>query len=112
MQDSVAQEYYIPDPNLTQQGIAQAKAIRNQSVSLVLSSPMNRTIQTAQLAYPAARVIVSPLLREACSDNPCDRMRRRCEIKIDHPNVEMTEWPGKTCRLLGTYLSLLYSSEQ
>ncbi|KAE8366730.1 histidine phosphatase superfamily [Aspergillus caelatus] len=95
--------YTIPDPRLTPTGERQCESLRqgvffDQSrISLVISSPMSRTLQTASLVFKTAlmstlksqRIIAFPDAQETSSD--------LCDIGSDPDTlrriVEEEKWP-------------------
>ena len=95
--------YTIPDPCLTPTGENQCASLREGSfldqskISLIVSSPMCRTLQTASLVFQTAltstpksqRIIAFPDAQETSSD-PCDI---GSDPDILHRIVEKEKWP-------------------
>ncbi|KAF1809317.1 phosphoglycerate mutase-like protein [Eremomyces bilateralis CBS 781.70] len=74
--------YHLPDPLLTPLGKRQCEELRNTfphhaSISIIISSPLTRCLQTSVLAFPATislhprPIVAQPLLQET-SHLPCD----------------------------------------
>ncbi|KAK3988944.1 phosphoglycerate mutase-like protein [Cladorrhinum sp. PSN332] len=83
---NVTKDFSIRDPGLTDLGKTQASALRttrafpaSDSIGLILSSPLTRTIETTLAAFGetiakndrATKLVFEPLLQER-SDLPCD----------------------------------------
>ncbi|RAK83047.1 hypothetical protein BO79DRAFT_279263 [Aspergillus costaricaensis CBS 115574] len=95
--------YTIPDPRLTPTGKSQCESLRNgaffdqSKISLIMSSPMCRTLQTASLVFQTAltstlksqRIIAFPDAQETSTD-PCDI---GSDPDILRRVVEKEKWP-------------------
>lgn len=95
--------YTIPDPRLTPTGESQCESLRKgafsdqSKISLIMSSPMCRTLQTASLVFQTAltsnlksqRIIAFPDAQETSSD-PCDI---GSDPDILRCIVEKEKWP-------------------
>lgn len=95
--------YTIPDPRLTPTGKSQCESLRKgpffdqSKISLIMSSPMCRTLQTASLVFQTAltstlksqRIIALPDAQETSSD-PCDI---GTDPDILQHIVEEEKWP-------------------
>ncbi|RGP71762.1 histidine phosphatase clade-1 [Fusarium sporotrichioides] len=116
----------FPDPELTQLGEEQARALTTRfpelsNVELIVSSPLRRTIQTALLAFPSKleagmQVLAFPEVQEA-SELICDTGSHLPDIKarfdglpVDFSLVE-PDWYVKG-RWASTAASLLERAKQ
>ena len=95
--------YTIPDPRLTPTGESQCESLRKgaffdqSKISLIMSSPMCRTLQTASLVFQTAltstlkskRIIALPDAQETSSD-PCDI---GSDPVVLRRTVEKEKWP-------------------
>ena len=60
-------------------------------LSVVLVSPLSRTIQTGKLAIPEGPpFIVEDDVRERIGTHPCDLRRSRSELKLDFPDIDVS----------------------
>ncbi len=85
----------IPDPELTPEGVEQARAVAAEVAGLggarrVVSSPYRRALQTASIiadALGGAAVEVEPLVRERCAFS-CDQGSDPAELAREWPRVD------------------------
>ncbi|PNP78570.1 hypothetical protein FNYG_08118 [Fusarium nygamai] len=110
----------LPDPKLTPLGEEQAQALTSRpelaNIELIVSSPLQRTIQTALLAFPSKlkagmQILAWSEVQEA-SDLICDTGSRLPDIKarfyglpVDFSLIE-PDWYLKVCNLISEYFVL------
>ncbi|EGP88517.1 uncharacterized protein MYCGRDRAFT_40001 [Zymoseptoria tritici IPO323] len=108
--------YNIPDPTLTELGLEQTSTFAREfphhgNVSVILSSPMTRTLETALLCFPqehehrhhhkGLKIYAVPELQET-SDHPCDTGSSRADLEkvFDGKNIDFSAlkegWQLKT----------------
>jgi len=90
--------YNRADPPLTEKGLKQASALRENAAfsgcELLVVSPLSRAVQTAATIFgetPNCRVVITPLHSERWS-GLCDEGRRKSELAKDFPYV--ANWEG------------------
>lgn len=110
---SIDRNYNLRDPPLTDKGFEQAETLATQLLtifkivpSVIVTSPMTRTIQTARTLFPSAftggpdaiPLKIWPDLREA-HDAICNQGRSRAEMQALHPGLDFSacdeEWNYK-----------------
>ena len=110
---SIDRTYNLRDPPLTDKGFEQAETLATQLLtifkivpSVIVTSPMTRTIQTARTLFPSAftggpdaiPLKIWPDLREA-HDAICNQGRSRAEMQALHPDLDFSacdeEWNYK-----------------
>lgn len=85
----------LPDPPLTEQGIAEARAavdlLRREGIRRILASPYRRALQTAQILAEELDVPVSvePLVRERCAFS-CDQGAPPERLRAEWPGFDFT----------------------
>jgi broad specificity phosphatase PhoE len=109
---NVTKDFSTPDPSLTALGIQQAQQLvrdfpHSDSISIVLTSPLKRAVQTTLAGFPhlldsrnfppgsgraggvegGARLLVDPDLQER-SDLPCDTGSDRAVLEASFPGVD------------------------
>ncbi|OJD33384.1 phosphoglycerate mutase family protein [Diplodia corticola] len=94
---NVNRRHHLRDPHLTPLGHAQCAALRSEfadhdKISLIVASPLKRTIQTAAycfgaaLARPDVPFVLAPLAQEVAA-NPCDTGFPAEELKAALPGM-------------------------
>ena len=100
----VRYRYYLPDPCLTDTGIKQAESLGEhlrhipRSDAIILSSPMRRAIQTAQIAVGQDIPIEAFAELQEVSRSPCDTGTEINILEKEFPQVRFhvpPEWPEK-----------------
>jgi broad specificity phosphatase PhoE len=90
----------IPDPRLTEEGRRQAQAAAEQlagrELTLILSSPYTRALQTAQIIADALDlpVAIEPMVREHCRFH-CDVGSLRSELALAWPALDFGTLPER-----------------
>ncbi|KAM0284288.1 hypothetical protein ACHAQH_002081 [Verticillium albo-atrum] len=98
---NISKDFSQRDPPLTATGLAQATTLTGSfpdtdSIAVVLTSPLTRTLQTTVAGFPhvlrkdiagGAQLIIDPDLQER-SDLPCDTGSRRAELKKTFPSLD------------------------
>ncbi|KAK4054016.1 hypothetical protein OIO90_003661 [Microbotryomycetes sp. JL221] len=90
---NVADDYSIPDAELTPDGREQSKKLHEdtkdtiqQQAEVLLVSPLRRTMQTALIGYASLRervpTVLEPALQEV-NDLPCDTGSSREQLELD-----------------------------
>ncbi|QDP39522.1 histidine phosphatase family protein [Radiobacillus deserti] len=95
---------HISDPSLTEEGINQAKALREQlplsPTDVLICSPVRRTLETMEIWSKGidCKKIVSPLVSPRMFPQipegktlPCDKMLSEETIKADFPDFHLDE---------------------
>ena len=86
------------DARLTPKGEAQCAALRaalgelaafSSPSLLVVASPLTRTLQTASLCFPGARIVALEEVRETCNFR-CDGRRSLASIRPEFPAVDFS----------------------
>jgi broad specificity phosphatase PhoE len=83
----------IQDPRLTEEGrrqaLAAAERLAGQDLTLILSSPYTRTLQTAQIIAEALDlpIAIEPMVREHCKFH-CDVGSLRSELALAWPALD------------------------
>lgn len=90
----------LEDASLTEQGVAQCKALRSEScktvenAQLIVVSPMNRTMQTASISFAQLNGKIPWVaiedLRERTGLHPCDRRRSISEHKVAYRHIDFS----------------------
>ncbi|KZL63860.1 phosphoglycerate mutase family protein [Colletotrichum incanum] len=106
---NVSKDFTQRDPPLTATGMAQASALietfpNPASITVVLTSPLKRTLQTTTAGFPhvlrkdevgATQLIIDPDLQER-SDLPCDTGSSRAVLEEAFPGLDfgdlVNEW--------------------
>jgi broad specificity phosphatase PhoE len=90
----------IPDPRLTEEGRRQAQAaaerLAGRDLTLILSSPYTRALQTAQILAEALDlpIAIEPLVREHCRFH-CDVGSLRSELALTWPALDFGTLPER-----------------
>ena len=97
------------DARLTPNGEAQCAALRaalgelaafSSPSLLVVASPLTRTLQTASLCFPGARIVALEEVRETCNFR-CDGRRNLELIRPEFPHVDFSKLRRRRRRAVG-----------
>jgi glucosyl-3-phosphoglycerate phosphatase len=90
----------IHDPRLTEEGrrqaLAAAERLAGQNLTLLLSSPYTRALQTAQIIAEALDlpIAIEPMVREHCKFH-CDVGTLRSELALTWPELDFGTLPER-----------------